>query len=290
MFKMLIVDDEKLIRKGLIAKLAHNDISFSWIGEASNGKEAIALIEANHPGIVITDIRMPVMDGIELMRCCYENFPRIKFIVLSGYAEFEYAKQALNMGAIAYLLKPIDESNLVKVVTKAMSEIQYLQQAEENAKEVELLKKDLDKLLDKVETYNQIVPELEQKSVLESHQKYGANCKKIVDDVIRFIENNYTSEITVLDLAKKYAINPDYLSSVFKQKTGKNIIKYLMEIRIESACKLLKETQLGISDISYKVGYMDRQYFNRVFKKIMGIAPIEYRNKKEYILSQRNLS
>jgi two-component system, response regulator YesN len=290
MYKMLIVDDEKLIRKGLIAKLAHNDISFAWIGEASNGNEAIALIEANHPDIVITDIRMPVMDGIELMRCCYEGFPNIKFIILSGYAEFEYAKQALNMGAIAYLLKPIDENNLVSVVTKAASEIEYLQQAKENAKEVELLKKDLDKLLDKIETYSQVTPVLEQKNELETSQKYGSDCKKIVENVIWFIENNYTSEITVLDLAKKYAINPDYLSSVFKQKTGKNIIKYLMEIRIERACKLLRETQLCISDISYKVGYMDRQYFNRVFKKIMGIAPIEYRNKKEQSLYQRNLS
>lgn len=281
MYKLLIVDDEKVIRKGLIAKLAHNSISFSWIGEASNGKEALSFIECEHPNIIITDICMPVMDGIELMRCCNESFPKTKFIILSGYSEFEYAKQALNMGAIGYLLKPFDENDLVEAVTKAIREIKYLIQVEESAKQVNLLRKNMDTMINKAEKYNYGEAELIQRKELSSNQKYGCDCKKIVDDIVKFIQNNFESEITVLDLAKKYAINADYLSSVFKQKTGKNIIKYLMEIRIEKACRLLQETQLSITDISYMVGYTDRQYFNRVFRKVMKMSPIEYRNMKK---------
>lgn len=529
MYKILIVDDEKLIRKGIIAKLAHNNIIFSWIGEASNGKEAVAVIESEHPDIVVTDIKMPVMDGIQLIRYCRERSSKIRFIILSGYAEFEYAEQALNMGVSAYILKPVDDNNLAQTMKKVMKEINLSLEAEKNAREVDVLGKDKDRLLQerilnqvfhtsrdfqnetllkqiglkdndystsyilavlhvdsssyyhspfefddlelikfsiknildevtcdccklivdnqkdinqifilfyagdksrlriasdyyirsiysKIQVYMQISITIgisgvedkltndickqarlafEQRLVLGSNQIYyfervagysklsipehkikllqrcmeicdlngiksimsdiflsteapdmagiyirlvyseiissllkicssygvnnltdsdflsgevidymedyrqiaeylyimiadiltskstvGIDCKRIVVDVKDFIRNNYTKNITVGDLAKKYSINTDYLSTVFKQETGKNIIKYLTEIRIEKACQLLKETHLKISDISYSLGYNDRQYFNRVFKKITGMTPDEYRNMK----------
>lgn len=529
MYKLLVVDDEKLIRKGLIAKLAHNNINFSWIGEASNGEEAITLIQSEKPDIVITDIRMPIMDGIQLIRWCRDSSLNTRFIILSGYAEFEYAEQALNMGVSAYILKPIEETDIVQAINKAMNEIESHNQAKENAKDVAELGKDKKKLLlervlnqifhtsrdfendvllrqtclkeiapntsymlavlhidsssfyqspfsyddlllikfsiknileevacdcykimvdnqrdinqifilfyhvdqgrlkaacevfartaySKIQTYLQIsitigvsgvVERLsneiykqsrfafEQKLILGSNQVFffkeaigntsitlpeykmkllhrcmevsdlngirsilndiflseeasdiagiyirlaysevirsllkvcsnyhlnnpkdsdflsgevidyledsrqiieylytmiadiltgkptcGVDSKRIVENIKEFIRNNYTSEITVGELAKKYAINTDYLSVVFKQETGKNMIRYLTEIRVENACKLLKETKSGISDISYSVGYPDRQYFNRIFKKIMGMTPAEYRKMK----------
>jgi two-component system response regulator YesN len=117
--------------------------------------------------------------------------------------------------------------------------------------------------------------------ILTGKSTENVDCKKLIEDIEAYIRNNYSSEITVGELAKKYSINPDYLSTIFKQETGKNIIKYLTEIRIDNACQLLKETQAKVSDIAFSSGYKDRQYFNRVFKKITGMTPIEYRNMKK---------
>ncbi|NLY18223.1 MAG: response regulator [Clostridiaceae bacterium] len=155
MYRILIVDDERLIRKGLIAKLAHNNVSCSWIGEAGNGKEALEIIKAESPDIVITDIKMPVMDGIQLIRHCHEKFPDVKFLIMSGYAEFSYAEQALNMGVSAYILKPVDDEKFVKSINKIMKELSYSRNASKNARDVAVLEKDRDRLI-RERTLNQL--------------------------------------------------------------------------------------------------------------------------------------
>ena len=121
MYKILIVDDEEWIRRGIIAKLEYNGFQFSWAGEASNGDEALDIIRRESPHIVITDIRMNNMDGIELIRAAMRGYPKTKFIIITGYSEFEYAEQALNMGVLGYILKPVTDQNIKMNIDKAIA-------------------------------------------------------------------------------------------------------------------------------------------------------------------------
>lgn len=123
MVRALIVDDEEWIRLGLREQVDWNALGIETIEEAQNGLAAIDIIEKKRPEIVITDIRMPKMDGIELMEYINKKFPEIVVIVVSGYSEFEYAKKALSFSAFNYLLKPIEEKELEKTLKKAVEKI-----------------------------------------------------------------------------------------------------------------------------------------------------------------------
>ena len=106
MYKVLIVDDEGILRNGLKHLFSWEDHGFTIVGEASNGEEALEMIEKQQPHIVITDIVMPIMDGVELVKELHQHYPHIKTIVLSSFSEFKYVREAFKYGASDYLLKP----------------------------------------------------------------------------------------------------------------------------------------------------------------------------------------
>ena len=118
MYKVLIVDDEQLIRSGMIARFQYLNFKFERIREAASGVEALALLEKEPADIVITDIKMPDMDGMTLIREAKEKYPGTQFVILSGYAEFEYAETAIELGVKSYLLKPISNDELKRVMRK----------------------------------------------------------------------------------------------------------------------------------------------------------------------------
>ena len=106
MYKVMLVDDERIIIDGISKVIKWESIGTSLIGTAKNGIEAYEFLSQNQPEIVISDIKMPGMNGLELVKKVYENFPEIRFILLSGFSEFDYAKQAMEYGVKHYLLKP----------------------------------------------------------------------------------------------------------------------------------------------------------------------------------------
>ncbi len=124
LFKILIVDDEKLIRQGIKHYINWEQEGFQVIGEASNGQEALEFIELNNPHIILTDIVMPIMDGEELTRVVKSKYPHIQIIILSSYGEFDYVRSTLQSGAVDYILKPkLDGQGLLKVLRTAASKI-----------------------------------------------------------------------------------------------------------------------------------------------------------------------
>jgi two-component system, response regulator YesN len=532
MYKLLIVDDEELIRKGLISRIIHHGFDFDEVMEASNGREALELIRENMPHIVITDVRMPDIDGIQLIKCAKDLYPEIRVIIISGYAEFEYAEQALNMGVNGYLLKPIVDKDLVDTINRVIKEIdnrliiedinskketlekyienltfeQKLNQIIHNVRtidsnvsnddfvnfieldnsakyvlalvnidgktyyqspykyqEIELIKANMVNVINNIdsrckkiiinnykdtnqiiiilmngntsilrheadiflpkalnsimkvlmvsvtigtsgiessvsnELYRQAKEAFQQRllygngeiykydniqssinlmipkneirllqkyiercdignveiilknifsdknfnGVLEAYIRFvwmeiinillkvgndlhpdllnnfdlnlldvevldkfddidkiisylytliidflkldkvvDLNCKSKIKMTIQYIDQHFEEELTVNDLAYKYAMSPNYFSTVFKKEVGKTVINYITEIRIKNACKLLIDTKASVVDISNKVGYEDTQYFFRVFKKIIGKTPLEYRKRE----------
>ena len=122
-YKVLLVDDEEDIRVGISQKMDWAGLGFTLVGEAANGQDALELAETLLPDVVLTDIKMPFLDGLELCRILTEQLPASKFVVFSGFDDFEYAKQAIQMNVSEYILKPINASELSAVLQKLKEQL-----------------------------------------------------------------------------------------------------------------------------------------------------------------------
>ena len=123
MYKVVLVDDEILTREAISENTPWEEAGFILTGTAENGRDAISVIESVHPELVITDITMPVMDGLDLSKYIKEKYPSTSVIIISGYNEFEYAKRALSYGVMEYLLKPFTPDEFLGVLNKAREEL-----------------------------------------------------------------------------------------------------------------------------------------------------------------------
>ncbi|MDO5541098.1 MAG: response regulator [Eubacteriales bacterium] len=235
--KLLIAEDEDMIRKGMEKYIRLHTDRFDRIYLARNGQEAIDIIFKNRPEIMLLDIQMPVRDGIAVMKEAKNAgiFPAT--IILSGYEEFRYAQQALRYGARCYLLKPSRSSDILKQILEIADEISGTTQKTE---------------------------------VDSTHSN-------LVELAKEYMEEYYNEELTLQRVADVVGISPGYLSTIFSQCLGTGFVDYLNQIRIEHACAYLKQRYFKTYEIAYKVGFQDEKYFTRVFKKIMGITPSEYK-------------
>ena len=135
MYKIVIVDDESIIRRGLSQNIDWNSLGYEVIGTASDGEEGLEMMKTLKPDIVISDIRMPVMDGLEMVRQARRQRLPCKAILMSGYEDFRYAQTAINLKVEKYLLKPIDNENLIKVVKRVTRQIDAERQLEHQISE-----------------------------------------------------------------------------------------------------------------------------------------------------------
>ena len=211
----------------------------------NNGRALIEYIEENHPDIVITDIRMPEADGLEVCKFVYEKYPEIQVIILSAYTDFEYARTAIRYDAADYVLKLSVLEELPPAVAKVTQKLEKQKKELERELQAEPQKKETESLYEKMLSY---------------------------------IEENYSGKITLNDIAEALHANSSYLSRLFKQKSGNNLFDAVLEKRIEKAKDYLTDTDWKIYKISQAVGFEDTGYFSRVFKKYTGISPTEYKN------------
>lgn len=241
MYKMIIVDDEAEIRLGLKNYFPWNQIGFEVVYACSNGKQALEYIEKHPVDLVLTDIRMPAMDGIELAKELHRRKSSFYIIFLSGYKDFHYAKEALKYGVKDYIVKPGKFEEIQEVFAEAKS--------------------NLDK------AWNQ------------SNMKQKKYTENIIQTIEEYIKRNY-ADVRLEDIANILRMSPNYISSFYKEKTGENISNYVTKIRMEKAAELLADFHYKTYEISEKVGYYNPKNFSRVFKKYYGISPREYRNSK----------
>lgn len=263
MIKVIIADDEPRICK-LIEKLINwEELDMEVIKIASNGVEALEYIKEFNPDIVITDIRMPGYDGLEIIERTRKFNLDTEFIIISGYSEFEYAKKAINYKVNGYLLKPINKEELENALKEVKENILKKKTYENLESEYkDYLKKDIKaakKHLDLMENKNI------NKNILQ------------IEQAKEYINSNYMNNITLDDVGGYIGFNPSYFSSIFKKETGISFIDYLSRVRIEKAKILMKEADLRIQDISLMVGYNDVKYFSKLFQKHTGLNPNEYR-------------
>jgi len=244
-YKVIIAEDEDRIRSHIVKQITNADMGFMVAAEAQTGKEALEQINVICPDVLITDIHMPQMDGLALLEQVCFKYPYIKSVVISGYAEFEYAQKAMKCNTLDYLLKPIDTEELHRLLNK----LKILMESERTT--------------------------IKERLKLPSGQ-YSP--EEVVRILIQYIKENYTEDINFSLIAERFNYSPGHLSRIFSQYAGESPIKYLIDLRINKAKHLLRShPELSVKQIGELIGYMDQSYFSRIFKKAVGVSPLEYR-------------
>ncbi len=251
MTKVMIVDDEKYVRMGIKNETDWSLIGCEVVGEASNGEEALEIAAETRPDLVISDIRMPRMDGLTLAEKLLERYPDVKVIFLTAYDEFEYARKAVRLGASDYILKPFGEGELE-------ASVQRLLHLHPNTP------------ADLKETEETLVP-LKQKEEISN---------RYVLQAIEYIEKHYPeSDFSIAGLADSLGLSEGHISRLFKSETDTGINNYLTRYRIRRAMDCLKDMQVKVYEVAEKVGYQDIAYFSNTFKKLVGRSPSDYQQK-----------
>lgn len=250
MYDVVIIDDEPIIVEGISRMVSWDKYSCQVSGTANDGMEGLDIIRKQKPQIVITDIAMPGLDGLNMLAGLKSEFPDLEISILTGYRDFDYAQRAIKLGVTRFLLKP-SNMNEIEEAIEAMSS---------NLKSKNILP-DADTVKD--------AKEGKQESTASSF---------IVNNAMKYIENNYAHKLTLAEVAEKAYISQWHLSKLLNRHMGQNFSGILNNVRIKEAKKLLKDPSLRIGDIAEKVGFVDMAHFSRVFKKINGISANEYRN------------
>jgi two-component system response regulator YesN len=243
LYKIMIAEDEEQIRAGLKKTIEVVIGGFKIVAEAANGKEALEQLNAANPDILITDIRMPEMNGLEMIRRVRSNFPNLYIIIVSGYSDFEYAKQAIKFQVAEYLLKPVNRVELAEVLQR--------------------IKNQLDGNLNV------------QESELTDEIREGRHAIRKVKDIV---QQNLAEDISLQRIAEQVGLTPHYVSGLFKTVTGQNYSDYVTDSRMNKAKQLLKDTSLKIHEIANLTGYVSAKHFMNVFKQRVGTTPSDYRN------------
>ncbi len=242
-FNALIAEDEPLLLRALERHIISLDMGFIPAFKAQNGREARSILQSEDIHLVISDIIMPVMTGLELLEYVNSHLPNIPFVILSGHADFVYAQDALRNGALDYILKPITEEKIEAVLQKAKLKLSA------------------------------------RYRLIEDESLAGQSAVKSMEYARTYLKEHFQEQIDFAKLSKTLGFSSAYLTKLFNKYEKCAPVKYLTELRIQEAKQLLYNTDLSIAQVGAKVGYDNQFYFSRVFRKAMNCTPSEYRGR-----------
>ncbi|NEW05775.1 response regulator [Paenibacillus sp. SYP-B3998] len=333
---ILIVDDEPMVRMGL-AKLVRQCNPLFRTVVVANGVEALSEINRQRPDILLTDIQMPKMDGLELCKQVQAMNLNIPIAVISGYDDFTYAQKCLTYGVKEYLLKPLTEHELYPVLNKLLLQQdqsvpisfykveEWLERVESTIWSADL--ESLTRLMDDwkqggmtkgihIEQLERMItdglkilvkklnargmvtfttkPSLMQLNTVQGTNDYleaelislynqlflwrGGNQKSLFEEAQAYINNHISEELSLEEVAEKMGLAPTYFSYIFKKMTNETFVQYRMKKRIEMAKRLLEIPHYKVVDVGVTIGYQNYPYFTKIFKKMTGCSPTEYRS------------
>ncbi len=242
-YNVLVVEDEILAGQSLSHHIDSLNVGFKVVHLAANGEEALEYLQSCNVHLVISDIRMPLMDGLTLARAIHELFPHIVTVLLTSHADFSYAREAIKLGILDYLLKPVTTEDLESTLMHARLQLQKY-------------------------------CELQEESSL-----VGRKAEEIVDYTTLYMRNHYMDEIDISSFAASMGFTSAYLTKIFSKYKGTTPLKYLTVLRIREAQRLLADTDLPIREVGLRTGYPDQFHFSKTFRKITGRNPSSYRKE-----------
>ena len=287
MLRLLIADDEVIERKVLYKTLQKNVGDQCVIFQAENGRQALRVYEEEKIQIAILDIEMPGINGIEAAQKIREKDKECCIIFLTAFDEFSYAKKAITVRALDYLLKPYDEQELMLVVEEAMRLAAEFQanrqeagyQANRPASGYQASRPAAGHQASQPAGPGQKNELPETGLPVGDDMEDGGQVRlsKVTEIISHYIETNYMYDISMQDLARHMNYSEAYFCKLFKQCFDQNFTSYLTNFRINEAKRLLKDKNISVKDAGMKVGYYDSNYFAKVFKRVTGMIPSEYR-------------
>ena len=243
MYSIMIVEDEELVRQGLTSLVNYEQFGMKVIDQAENGRIAWEKFQAQPADLLLTDINMPQMNGLELAKLVRDQAPKCHIVFLTGYDDFDYARTAIKLGADDYLLKPFSKDDVEEMLAKVQTK--------------------LDKERKKAQIQNLV--DQGQRSELEE-----AIHARLAD-----------SELSLKSLAFQLGFSPSYLSVLIKKELGLPFQDYLIQERMRKAKLLLLTTDLKIYEIAERVGFEDMNYFSQRFKQVVGLTPRQFKKGEE---------
>lgn len=242
MNSILLVDDEITMLKIINQIMDWNKIGIDHVYIARNAAQARDILQQKKVNITVCDIEMPQENGLDLIRWIQEIYPEIINIILTGHADFNYARSAVSLGVYRFLLKPVSFEEMEQTISEALKKTALIEEEEEP-----------------------IAVQQRQKMVLQ---------------VKEYIEQHYNMVITRNDIEKLVHLNKDYINRAFKGETGYSLMEYIQFYRIGMSKKMLRSSDRSVSEIGMEVGYDSPAYFAKIFKKQTGMTPMDYRNEK----------
>lgn len=254
MHKILIADDEVIERTVLEKKLKKYYSDTCKILVAQNGRQALEIFEQDHPQIVILDIEMPGINGLEAAKEIRKKSRSCSIIFLTAFDEFSYAKAAISVHALDYLLKPCDERELINSVDEAIR-LSRVSRPEPSSEESAAQHRSSESRTS------------EEQPADESRQ----------EETLAYIAQHYMEDLAVKDIAGYLGYSEAYFCKIFKQSFGHSFVSYLTDYRMQKAEELMRTSRLSIKEIGKTVGYPDPNYFTKVFRRVRGVSPSEFR-------------
>ena len=247
MYRVVLVDDERLIIRGLSTVIPWAELGCEIAGTAHDGVSGLELIRSIRPDIVLTDIRMPNMDGLTMLAAIRSEFPGIQMSVLTAYRDFEYARKAITLGVCRYLLKPSNLDELQEAVKQMVSRLDAMPQLPEDPDD-------------------------------ESVKEAGNH---LVKAALAYMKEHCTEQhLSLSDVADHVYVSQWHLSKLLNRETNQSFFDLLGNMRIARAKKLLADPSLRIHEIAEIAGFSDVAHFSRSFKKLTGLTPGEYRDQQ----------
>lgn len=250
MYKVLLVEDETMLRKGMKVMVDFEKCNCIVCGEAENGEEGIQKIQKLHPEIVITDVKMPIKDGMQMLETTKEE--GYSAIIVSGFNDFTYAKQAMKFGACEYLLKPVDPNEMEEALKRAV--------------EQQKMRKAYEKALNQKQ-------ELETLALIQAIQE---DKDDLAVAMLHYIEDKYQEKIVMEDLCKALNYSETLLNRKFKEAYQCTFNDYLNRYRIQKAMELMRKKESTLEEIAIQCGFTNYKYFSTVFRKYISCSPKEY--------------
>jgi len=245
MYRAFIVDDDPWVISDILDVLQLKKYGFDEVEEFYSAEEAlVAMLSGKAPDLVLSDIRMGDMSGLDMICACRQNHIDSLFVLVSAFNDFSYVSDAFQYSVFDYLLKPVTEESAQRLMVRVCSRLE--------------------------EKYNIVAPA----SDAEGQSPFNT--------AVAYIRSNYTSDISLEEVADACYLSKGYLSMLLKKNLGMSFSRFKNHLRVSEAKRLIRGSNLNITEIAYSVGFNDLNYFSRTFKQIVGVTPQEYQKMSEF--------